>query len=71
VNTCDTCKFHQLGYFILQGAQKGYNWCNHSKMAAAHNIQSDDSMLICDEVEGASGMVITGPKFGCILHQPK
>lgn len=73
MNTCDTCKWWESrgdgvlpeyggpSFFMVCGNPKnGINALNHSDACAVDAYQ-----------EHATGLLMPGPKFGCIHHQPK
>lgn len=65
MNTCDTCK-----WWALKGTDKLFvchQSCYHPKVSNGQ-FGIHDSLKIA--VAEKTGEVMTGPKFGCIHHEP-
>lgn len=69
MNTCDTCKhWHWWKGFEERNESYLMKPCNHEK---CKNIAEDlnvDGFEVFSSIDSYLG---TGPKFGCIHHQPK
>lgn len=68
MNTCDTCKWwnrttsHQLEIGF------GYNFCEHLKCLSCNAYA--DGFGVTEGEPFNQGSFATGPKFGCIHHEP-
>jgi hypothetical protein len=64
MNTCDTCRFWDGPDSLING----YGHCQNDK------LQADDLGYPTDGLSGGEPAectsIRTGPKFGCIHHQP-
>jgi len=65
MNTCDSCKWWELGHaaeYGRYGAQDGS--CVHPKMLRGYgkDVPVDGAVVEDDEGYG----IVTGPKFGCV-----
>lgn len=63
--TCDSCKWWDSK---PDGKEPITHECNSSKLG--HFAEGNDA-LVSHDAEGYSSYVSTGPKFGCIHHEPK
>lgn len=61
MNTCDTCKWWELCFPKSTDHQ-----CGHEKVGWLLNSAPDAATHDYEDVP-----IITGPKFGCIHHEPK
>lgn len=66
MNTCDTCKWWGSGLYSHNGPD-GYQTCDHERMVGGHRV---DGMEVVNVELFSSGCIATGPKFGCVHHQP-
>lgn len=66
MNTCDTCKFWEE--FIVRGKGLGLGGCDNEKLTA-YEVRPDGLTVGDSDCDGQRPN--TGPKFGCIHHEPK
>ena len=65
MNTCDTCKFWDRE---IRGRLKG---CDAPGLEKGYHIDECEVPDNGAHVENDEGWAIrTGPKFGCVLHEP-
>lgn len=66
MNTCDTCKHWGTGSW---GSNLDVSACGKLETEpAAHDIKPDSAYAV--DKQGMAGFM-TGPKFGCIHHEPE
>ena len=65
MNRCETCKFWQPHEF----AESPMRVCQSSKVVETGPWDGEDDSLVYSYDEG--GYFQTGPKFGCVHHEPK
>lgn len=59
MNTCDSCKWWGKPSKEHNGR---FRWCDCAMVDGS-------SMTIADEEPFSAGVIVTGPKFGCIHHE--
>lgn len=64
MNTCDTCKFWGKEHHAETENRK---FCKHRKL----DPDVYEGMDFATVYDGIDSLIMTGPKFGCIHHEPK
>jgi len=68
MNTCDTCKWWKAPKRIWE-MDSGRN---HGECASPYNeTEEDGAAAVANGEPYNAGTLATGPKFGCIHHEPK
>jgi len=69
METCDTCKWWAPYGSDVPRYPKGTSLCWHHQIGPIDPINTDSEDYASTMTPG--GRVVTGPKFGCIHHEPK
>lgn len=67
MSTCDTCRFWQSGRFGKHCDLATISYDDPSKPPA---VDQFEVLVTASDDTGLEGVLLTGPKFGCVLHEP-